>query len=36
METEFDEIAEGQIKWQDVIREFYGPFSVTVEKVEKN
>ena len=35
METEFDEIAAGKIKWQDVIREFYGPFEVTVEKVEK-
>ena len=35
MENEFDEIAEGKIKWQDVIREFYGPFAVTVEKVEK-
>ena len=35
METEFDEIAAGKIKWQDVIREFYEPFEVTVEKVEK-
>ncbi len=35
MENEFDEIAEGKVKWQDVIREFYGPFAITVEKVEK-
>ena len=35
METEFDEIAEGKINWQDVIKDFYGPFEVTVEKVEK-
>ena len=35
METEFDEIAAGKIKWQDVIKEFYGPFETTVEKVEK-
>ena len=35
METEFDQIAEGKEKWKDIIKEFYGPFSVTVEKVEK-
>ena len=35
MEEEFDEIAEGKVKWKDVIREFYQPFAVVVEKVEK-
>ena len=25
----------GKEKWKDVIREFYGPFKITVEKVEK-
>ena len=35
MEHEFDEIADGKEKWKSVIREFYGPFAKTVEKVEK-
>ena len=35
VETRFDNIAEGNEKWKDVIREFYGPFSKEVEKVEK-
>ncbi len=35
MEEQFDEIAEGNKKWKETIREFYGPFSVVVEKVEK-
>ena len=35
MEEEFDRIAEGNLKWKDVIGEFYGPFAVVVEKVEK-
>ena len=35
METKFDEIAEGKEKWRRVIKEFYGPFEKTVEKVEK-
>ena len=35
MENEFDKIAEGKEKWKDVIKEFYDPFSVVVEKVEK-
>ena len=35
METEFDQIAEGKEKWKDIIKDFYGPFSVNVEKVEK-
>lgn len=35
MEEEFDQIAEGKLKWKKVIEEFYGPFEVVVEKVEK-
>ena len=35
VETRFDKIAEGNEKWKDVIREFYGPFIQEVEKVEK-
>ena len=35
VETRFDKIAEGDEKWKDVIREFYGPFIKEVEKVEK-
>jgi len=35
MEEEFDEIAEGNQEWKKVISEFYGPFSVVLEKVEK-
>ena len=35
MEEEFDQIAEGKLKWKDVIRDFYGPFEIVVEKVEK-
>ncbi len=35
MEEEFDKIAEGNEKWKNVIQEFYTPFAVIVEKVEK-
>ncbi len=35
MEEEFDKIAEGKEEWKSVIKEFYDPFSVVVEKVEK-
>ena len=35
VETRFDKIAEGDEKWKNVIREFYGPFIKEVEKVEK-
>ena len=35
MESEFDRVAEGKIKWKEVIREFYKPFKVELEKVEK-
>ena len=35
IENEFDEIAEGKEEWKKMIREFYGPFAVELEKVEK-
>ena len=35
MEEEFDQIAEGKMQWKNVIGDFYGPFEVVVEKVEK-
>ncbi len=35
MEKQFDSIAEGNKNWRETIREFYGPFEVVVEKVEK-
>ena len=35
VETRFDKIAEGEEKWKNVIREFYGPFIQEIEKVEQ-
>ena len=35
METEFDQIAIGKQAWKKVIREFYGPFAVEIEKANK-
>lgn len=35
IEEEFDEVAEGKEPWKKVIREFYGPFKVTLDRVEK-
>ena len=35
IEEQFDEIAEGKEKWKKVIKEFYSPFKVTLDKVEK-
>ncbi len=35
VEEEFDEIAEGNEEWKQVIRKFYEPFEKNVEKVEK-
>ncbi|MGE0566633.1 MAG: type I DNA topoisomerase [Bacteroidia bacterium] len=32
VEEEFDEIAEGKISWQSMLKEFYKPFHKTVEK----
>jgi DNA topoisomerase I len=34
IEEEFDEIAEGKIKWTDVCREFYGPFKKNLDEKE--
>ena len=35
IENEFDEISEGKLEWKKMIKEFYGPFKVEIEKVEK-
>ena len=35
IESQFDEIAEGKEEWKKMIREFYGPFAIELEKVEK-
>ena len=35
IETRFDQIAEGNEKWKNIIREFYAPFIKEVEKVEE-
>ena len=35
IEEEFDEIADGKQIWKKTIKEFYTPFKVTLEKVEK-
>ena len=35
IENEFDDIAEGKEMWKKMIREFYGPFELEIEKVEK-
>ena len=35
IEEQFDDIADGKEKWKNIIREFYGPFKVTLDKVEK-
>lgn len=35
VEKEFDDIAEGNEKWVDMIRDFYGPFHQTVENAMK-
>ena len=35
IESEFDEIAEGNEQWKKMIREFYGPFEKVITKVEK-
>lgn len=36
VEKEFDEIAEGNLAWAKMIKEFYKPFHKTVEYAEKN
>lgn len=35
VEKEFDDIANGDLKWQKMIKEFYGPFHTNVEVTEK-
>ncbi|MGN1298818.1 MAG: type I DNA topoisomerase [Candidatus Scatovivens sp.] len=35
IEEEFDKVAEGKENWKKIIKDFYGPFSENVEKVEK-
>ncbi|MEK7167764.1 MAG: type I DNA topoisomerase, partial [Patescibacteria group bacterium] len=35
MEEDLDRIAEGEIKWQPVIKEFYAPFAKTLKQKEK-
>jgi DNA topoisomerase-1 len=35
MESEFDEIAAGKMKWQPMIKEFYGPFEANLKIKEK-
>lgn len=36
VEEEFDEIAEGKMKWTDMLKEFYQPFHKTVENTIDN
>ena len=35
MEEELDEIAEGKLKWQEVLTDFYGPFAENLERKTK-
>ena len=35
IENQFDEVAEGEKDWKEIIREFYGPFEENVQRVEK-
>ena len=32
VEEEFDDVAEGKIKWPEMMKKFYGPFHKEVEK----
>ena len=36
VEEEFDEIAEGKMKWTDMLKDFYKPFHITVERTIDN
>ncbi len=36
MEKEFDYVSEGKIQWKNVIKEFYGPFTVLLSKAESD
>ncbi len=35
MEEELDEVENGTLEWKDILRRFYGPFSETLSKAEK-
>ncbi|NLC87625.1 MAG: type I DNA topoisomerase [Clostridiaceae bacterium] len=35
LEEQFDNIADGKENWKNIIRDFYGPFKITLDKVEK-
>ena len=35
IEKDFDSISEGKEEWKKVIREFYKPFSIELEKAQK-
>lgn len=35
MEDKLDSIEEGKVKWKDVIKDFYGPFSITLKEAEE-
>ena len=35
MESELDEIADGDLEWVSLLREFYGPFEKSLEKAEE-
>ena len=35
MEEKLDEVAEGKIKWKEIIKDFYGPFKENLDVVEK-
>jgi len=36
IESEFDDVAEGKMKWNEMIDDFYNPFKVDVEKTIEN
>jgi DNA topoisomerase-1 len=36
METELDRIEEGELDWQRVLQDFYGPFTAALDKVDLN
>jgi DNA topoisomerase-1 len=35
MEGDLDQVASGERQWVDIIREFYGPFSVSLDRAQK-
>lgn len=35
IEDEFDQIAEGKVEWKKIIKDFYEPFAIVLEKAEK-